>query len=129
MDDKSTYVDIWIDVPGLKDYVRRQRKSTKGRRFFLHEKDTFPPLNKRNTRDEAKGLRVTSERCIGELGVRRLSTLNRGQDSPATVSNSTLPANSYCFYPTTLRLATRAKRRSKPTNKHAPPTASAVGGA
>ena len=28
----------------------------------------FPPLNKRNTRDKAKGLRITSERYIGELG-------------------------------------------------------------
>ncbi|KXB72921.1 hypothetical protein HMPREF3185_01629, partial [Porphyromonas somerae] len=26
------------------------------RRFFLHEKDTFLPLDKRNVRDEAKGL-------------------------------------------------------------------------
>ena len=82
----------------------------------------FPPLDKRNTRDEAKGLRVTSERCVGELGVRCLSSLNRGQDSPATVSDSALPANNYCFYPTTLRPATRAKRRREPTNKHAPPT-------
>ena len=31
--------------------------------------------------DKAKGLSVSSERCIGELGVRCLSTLNRGQDS------------------------------------------------
>ena len=44
-----------------------------GRRFFLHEKDTFPPLDKRNTRDKAKGLRITSERYIGELGVTRPS--------------------------------------------------------
>ena len=27
-----------------------------------------PPLDKRNTRDKAKGLRITSERYIGELG-------------------------------------------------------------
>ena len=26
-----------------------------GRRFFIHENDAFPPLNKRNTRDKAKG--------------------------------------------------------------------------
>ena len=44
-----------------------------GRRFFLHEKDTFPPLDKRNTRDKAEGLRVASERHIGELGVTRSS--------------------------------------------------------
>ena len=41
----------------------------------------FLPLNKRNTRDKAKGLRVASERSIVELGVRCLSTLNRGQGS------------------------------------------------
>ena len=28
----------------------------------------FPSLDKRNTRDKAKGLRITSERYIGELG-------------------------------------------------------------
>ena len=37
----STYVDIRIKVPGLKDYVHRQKKSTMGRRFFLHENDAF----------------------------------------------------------------------------------------
>ena len=41
----------------------------------------FPSLDKWNTRDKAKGLCITSERRIGELGVRCLSTLNRGQDS------------------------------------------------
>ena len=83
----------------------------------------FPPLDKRNTCDKAKGLRIASERHIGELGVRRLSTLNRGQDSPATVSDSALPANNDCFYPTPLQLATRAKRIREPINKDAPPTA------
>ena len=77
----STYVDIRIDVPGLKDYVHRQKKSSMGRRFFLHENDAFPSQDKRNTRDKAKGLCVSSERHIGELGVRCLSTLNRVQDS------------------------------------------------
>jgi len=47
-----------------------------------------PPLNQRNTRDKVKGVRITSERHIGELGVRYLNTLNRGQDSAATVSDS-----------------------------------------
>ena len=46
----------------------------------------FPSLDKRNTRDKAKGLHITSEGHIGELGVRCLSTLNREQDSKATVS-------------------------------------------
>ena len=57
-----------------------------GRRFFFTRRTLFPPLDKRNTRDKAKGLCITSERHIGELGVRCLSTLNRGQDSTATVS-------------------------------------------
>ena len=41
----------------------------------------FSPLNKRNTRDKAKGVRITSEGHIGELGVRCLSTVNRELDS------------------------------------------------
>ena len=41
----------------------------------------FPPLDKRDMYDKAKGLRTTSERYIGELGVRHLSTINSGQDS------------------------------------------------
>ena len=45
----------------------------------------IPPLNKRSTHDKAKGLRITSERHIGELGVRCLSALNSGQGSKATV--------------------------------------------
>ena len=40
----------------------------------------FPPLDKRNTHDKAKGLCVSSERHIGELGTRYLSTLNGVQD-------------------------------------------------
>ena len=45
--------------------------------FSFARRTLFPPLDKRNTRDKAKGLRITSERHIGELGVRCLSTLNR----------------------------------------------------
>ena len=48
--------------------------------FFFTRTMLFSPRNQRNTRDKAKGLRVTSERCVGELSVRCLSTLNRGQD-------------------------------------------------
>jgi len=40
-----------------------------------------PPLDKRNTRDKAGGLCVSSEGYIGELGVRCLSPIDRGQDS------------------------------------------------
>ena len=43
----------------------------------------FPSQDKRNTRDKAKGLRISSERYIGELGMRYLSSLNRVQDSKA----------------------------------------------
>ena len=49
--------------------------------FFFTRRILFPPLDKRNIRDKAKGLRITSERYIGELGVRCLSSINRGQDS------------------------------------------------
>ena len=49
--------------------------------FFFTRTMLFPPLNKRNTHDEAKGLCITSKRHIGELGARCLSTLNREQDS------------------------------------------------
>ena len=52
-----------------------------GRRFFFTRRTLFPPLDKRDTRDKAKDLRIASERHIGELGVRYLSTLNRVQDS------------------------------------------------
>ncbi len=38
-------------------------------------------LDKRNTRDKAKGLRITLERDIVGLGVRCLSTINSRQDS------------------------------------------------
>ena len=51
------------------------------RYFFFTRMVLFPPLDKRNIRDKAKGLRITSERYIGELDVRCLSTISRGQDS------------------------------------------------
>ena len=44
--------------------------------FFFTRRALFPPLDKRNIRDKAKGLRISSERYIGELGVRYLSPLN-----------------------------------------------------
>ena len=46
--------------------------------FFFTKTMLFPSLDKRNTRDKAKDLRITSKRYIGVLGVRSLSTLNRG---------------------------------------------------
>ena len=61
-------------------YIDRGKPLREGT-FFFKRIVLFPPLNKRNACDKAKGLRITSERRIGELGVRCLSTLNRGQDS------------------------------------------------
>ena len=61
-------------------YIDRGKALREGA-FFFTRTMLFPPLNKRNTRDKARGLCITSERYIGELGVRCLSTLNRGQDS------------------------------------------------
>ena len=60
-------------------YIDREKALHKDA-FFFTRRTLFPPLNKRNTRDGAKGLRTTSERCIGELGVQCLSIINRGQD-------------------------------------------------
>ena len=45
----------------------------------------FPPLNKRNTHDKGKSVRITSERCIGEPSVRYHSKWRA--DSKATVSD------------------------------------------
>ena len=41
--------------------------------FFFTRRTLFPPLDKRNTRDKAKGLCITSERHIGELGADALA--------------------------------------------------------
>ena len=37
--------------------------------FFFTRRTLFSPLDKKDTRDRVKGLRLTSERYIGELGV------------------------------------------------------------
>ena len=44
--------------------------------FFFTRRRLSPPLDKRNTRDKAEDLRISSVRHIGELGVRYLSSLN-----------------------------------------------------
>ena len=62
-------------------YIDRRKPLRKGA-FFFARRTLFPPLDKKNTRDKAKGLCIASERHIGDLGVRCLSTLNRVQDSP-----------------------------------------------
>ena len=57
-------------------YIDRERPLPEGA-FFFTRTMLFPPLDKRNTRDKAKGLRTSSERYIGGLGVQCLSTLNK----------------------------------------------------
>ena len=51
---KTTYID--------------RRKPLRESAFFFTRRRLFPPLDKRNTCDKAKGLRITSEWYIGELG-------------------------------------------------------------
>ena len=67
-------------------YIDRGKPLGEGT-FFFTGMALFPPLNKRNTCDKARSLRITSEGYIGELGARCLSTIHREQDSPATVSH------------------------------------------
>ena len=66
-------------------YIDRGKPLREGA-FFFTRRTLLPPLDKSNTRDKAKVLCISSERYVGELGVRYLSSLNRGQDSKATVS-------------------------------------------
>ena len=47
--------------------------------FFFTRIALFPPLNKRNTRDKEKGVRISSEGHIGEKGVRCLSRITAQQ--------------------------------------------------
>ena len=77
--------------------------------FFFTRTILFPPQDKKNTRDKAKGLRITSERHIGELGVRCLSRINRGQGSAATVSYSFAPPirEVYSLHTDTKKVGTR----------------------
>ena len=49
-------------------YVDRENP-LRGGAFFFTRRTLFPPLNKRNTRDKAKGSYITSKGHIGELGV------------------------------------------------------------
>ena len=58
-------------------YIDRGKPLREGA-FSFTRMTLFPPPDKRNTRNKAKGLCITSERYIGELGARCLSTLNRG---------------------------------------------------
>ena len=54
--------------------------------FFFTRTMLFPPRDKRDTRDKVKGLCISSERHIGELGARYLSTLNMRTGLAAAVS-------------------------------------------
>ena len=65
----------------FKTTYRDREKPLREGTFSFMRRTLFPPLDKRNTRDKAKGLRTTSEKHIGELDVRCLSRINRGQDS------------------------------------------------
>ena len=57
-------------------YIDAEKPLREGAFFFARTILSLP-LNKRNTRDKAKGLRITSERYIGELSVRCLSIISR----------------------------------------------------
>ena len=67
--------------------------------FFFTRRTLSPPLDKRNTRDKAKGLRITTEGHSGELDVRYLSPLNI---EDRTLSNSRI------------QRACREERKEKP---------------
>ena len=72
--------------------------------FFFTRRALFPPLDKKNTRDNAKGLCISSEKHIGELGVRYLSTTNSGRDSLQQAHShsitSSIPTIRWSFAPT-----------------------------
>ena len=58
-------------------YIDREKPLRAGAFFFMR-RTLFPPLDERDTCDKAKGFCITSERHIGELGARCLSTISRG---------------------------------------------------
>ena len=53
-------------------YVDTEKPLREGAFFFMR-RTLFPPLDKKNTRDKAKGLCISSKGHIGKLGVRYLS--------------------------------------------------------
>ena len=74
----------------------------------------FPSQDKRNTSDKAKGLRVSSERHIGELGVRYFSTLSRVQDSRQSLIRRDRPMKtSRCMLRPPLRCGVRYMGQKK----------------
>ncbi|KXB76471.1 hypothetical protein HMPREF3185_00397 [Porphyromonas somerae] len=56
-------------------YIDRRKPLHEGA-FSFTRRALFPPLDKRSISDKAKGLCISSERHIVELGRRYLSTLN-----------------------------------------------------
>ena len=58
-------------------YIDTEKLLREGTVFFTRTM-LFPPLDKRNTRDKAKGLRIALERHIVGLGARYLSRINSG---------------------------------------------------
>ena len=72
-------------------YVDRGKPLREGA-FIFTRIALFPPLDKKNVCDKAKGLRVTSVRSIVGLSVRCLSIINRGRDLRQQSSYSG------CFY-------------------------------
>ena len=71
----NIYVHGYLD---LRTWSLRLRAETEENHyvkalFFFTEMTLSPPLDKRNTRDKEKGLCITSERDVGELGVQYLS--------------------------------------------------------
>ena len=77
----STYVDIGFTCLVFKTTCVDRRKPLQEGACLFARRTLFPPQDKRNTRDKAKSLCISSERDIGELDVRCLSTINRGQHS------------------------------------------------
>ena len=57
-----------------------RRIPLRGGAFIFTRIALFPPLDKKNVCDKAKGLRITSVRYIVGLSVRCLSIINRGRD-------------------------------------------------
>ena len=60
-------------------YIDREKSLREGA-FFFTRTMLFPPLDKRNTRDQVKGLCITSGRYIAGLDVRYLSALNLSRE-------------------------------------------------
>ena len=76
----------------FKATCKDRRIPLRGGAFFFARTALFPPLDKKNVCDKAKGLRVTSVRYIVGLSVRCLSIINRGRDLRQQSSYSG------CFY-------------------------------